>query len=216
MSPNRKIETIIFDFDGVIVESMGIKENAFISLFKSYPDHLEKIVALHRAHGGLSRFEKFKIIYKDILGLPYSEEIERELGNKFAKYVYEEVVRCPFVAGAKEFLEKYHKELSFFIVSGTPEVEMRNITRARGLDKYFIGVFGSPEKKGAICQKILRSRRLSRDTVIMVGDSIDDYDGAKEAQIKFIGRITDKNTFAGLSIEGTIHDFFELEKYLGN
>ena len=91
---------------------------------------------------------------------------------------------------------------------------MRQITRARKIDKYFIEVFGSPRKKGVLCQKILRSHRLSQNAVIMVGDSIDDYEGAKAACIKFIGRITDKNTFAGLDIAGTIHDFSELETYL--
>ncbi len=60
----EKTKAIIFDFDGVILESMDVKTKAFALLFKDYPEHLPAVLALHQTHGGMSRFEKFEIIYE--------------------------------------------------------------------------------------------------------------------------------------------------------
>src|SRR5690606_22889470 len=38
---------VIFDFDGVILESVKVKTDAFKELFSDYPEHLEAIVAYH-------------------------------------------------------------------------------------------------------------------------------------------------------------------------
>ena len=38
---------IIFDFDGVILESVHVKAHAFSRLFEHHPDHVEAIVELH-------------------------------------------------------------------------------------------------------------------------------------------------------------------------
>jgi len=42
------IKAIIFDFDGVIIESMDVKTKAFTFLFKDYLEHLPEIINLHR------------------------------------------------------------------------------------------------------------------------------------------------------------------------
>ncbi len=211
---NPMLKAIIFDFDGVISESMDIKGDAFVFVFGDYPKFAQDIRNLHKAHGSMPRFEKFRIVYQEILHQPYNEKIGEELSNKFAGYVYERIVKCPFVQGAKEFLQKYHSEFSLFIASGTPEEEMRSVAKDKGIDQYFVEVFGSPASKGEMCKKILGKYNFSPDEVIMIGDSIDDYQGAKEARIGFIGRITDVDPFKDMEIKAKIRDLTELEKFV--
>lgn len=194
----NKIEAIIFDFDGVILESVGIKTDAFAALFKDYPQHLQSILAFHKSHGGMSRFEKFGKIYQDILCQPLSQEKKEELGRRFSKYVYQKILECPFVGGAQDFLEKYHLFLPLFIASGTPDAEMKSIVRDRGLEKYFKEVYGSPLKKKEIILKIMDDSRFKKQNLILVGDSAEDEEGARAAGIGFIWRTKENNPFEEL------------------
>ena len=41
-----QIESIIFDFDGVIIESVDIKGWAFGKLFERYPEYVDEITAI--------------------------------------------------------------------------------------------------------------------------------------------------------------------------
>ena len=50
------IKTIIFDLDGVIIESGEIKTRAFALLFNDYPDELPEIIAYHQKNAGISKF----------------------------------------------------------------------------------------------------------------------------------------------------------------
>ena len=124
---------IIFDFDGVIAESVEVKIEAFRRLFASYPEHLPKILEYHRINGGISRFVKFRYIYEHFLKKPLTEEESNRLGELFSRYALEEVIRAPLVAGVESFLQEYHTQLMLFIVSGTPEDEMRMIVDKRAL-----------------------------------------------------------------------------------
>ena len=58
------IKAIVFDFDGVLAESANLKTRAFSDLFKGEDEEtVRQIVAYHLKNAGVSRFEKFKIIY---------------------------------------------------------------------------------------------------------------------------------------------------------
>ena len=85
------IKTIIFDFDGVIVESAEIKTKAFKELFTDYPQKIEEIVQYHLANGGISRYVKFRYIYEQILGQKLSEDTEIKLGKDFSKIVLQKI-----------------------------------------------------------------------------------------------------------------------------
>ena len=69
------IKAIIFDFDGVIIESADIKTEAFRALFENYPEHVEAIAGFHIENGGMSRFDKFRHIYKNIINEELNEEL---------------------------------------------------------------------------------------------------------------------------------------------
>ena len=210
------LKAIIFDFDGVIFESVGVKIDAFRQLFAQYPQEIDEIIDYHMATGGVSRYKKFDHIYKEILKKELTDEQSKELGAKFSQYGYQRVVESPFVKGAYEFLEKYHQRFLLFIASGTPHDEMLSIVKDRKLEKYFKDVYGSPATKGQIAKKILADHDLRKEEMVFVGDSTTDYEGAREAGIRFIGRIHKEyaNTFSHLGLKDIIEDLDDLEKLL--
>ncbi len=185
------IKAIIFDFDGVILESVDIKTEAFRDLFKSYPKHLKAILDYHLEHGGVSRQEKIKYFYKDIIKEPLSDGELKKLCDRFEELVKQKVIRAPFVKGAEELLKKCFGRFKMFVVSGTPQDEVRDIVRNRKLQDYFVHVFGSPDKKTEITRKILDTYRFVPSEVVFVGDAVTDLNAAKETGIYFIGRAQD-------------------------
>lgn len=215
---NHIYKAIMFDFDGVICESNEVKTEAFRKLFSAYPEYMDRIIDYHKRNLGISRFRKFEFIYKEILKKEWDENESKKLGEKFSEYVYKGVLVSPFVQGGYEFLEKYHKQLLLFIVSGTPQTEIISIVKEKQLDRFFHGVYGSPATKSQIIRQILGEKELAPDDVIFVGDSINDYEGAEEAGIRMIGRIQENypNPFTMLDKKSTIRNIYDLEVLLKN
>ena len=212
----NKIEAIILDFDGVILESVNVKGWAFGKLFEDYPDHVNDIIDFHYENGGMSRFDKFRYIYKSILQKPLpSIEFER-LCKNFSLLVYKRVVESDFVPGAFEFIKKYSVKLSLFIISGTPHDEIAKIVKEKGLDSYFIGVFGSPVSKSAWTRKILEKENLDCRKVLFVGDSMSDYQAAIENCLVFVARFNSnqQDVFRDKKIDYKVSDLFELDMLL--
>jgi phosphoglycolate phosphatase-like HAD superfamily hydrolase len=168
------LKAIVFDFDGVILESVDIKTRAFRDLFKDYPDHLESIVRLHLDNTGMSRFDKFKIICADYLGRPPDDGELTRLGEAFSRFVYREILHCPFVPGAYEFLEKRSRQYEMFLASATPQDELSDIVNRRELDRFFEDVYGSPRGKDEILRGILRKKQFHPSEVVFIGDAADD------------------------------------------
>ena len=182
------VKAIIFDFDGVIVESADIKTEAFGELFSAYPGKLNEILQYHSINAGISRYVKFRYIYKRILKSKLSKAKEIELGKRFSRIVLEKIIKAPFVAGAREFLDRHRNHYRFFIASGTPEKELRNIVSLRGLESSFEGVYGSPKKKSDIINEISRKWGFGKSNVVYVGDAESDRVAARDAKIIFIER----------------------------
>ena len=71
------IKGIIFDFDGVIAESIPMKTNAFATLYSDNgADIIQRVVSHHEANGGMSRFEKIKYYHKTFLNITLTEKGE--------------------------------------------------------------------------------------------------------------------------------------------
>ena len=189
------MRAIVFDFDGTILESVDTKTRAFETLFAGVPEHVESIVALHLAHGGVSRFEKFRMIYESLLKRePQPGEFD-DLGRRFQALVYEAVVACPFVTGASEFLEDYSPKYPLAVVSGTPHQELLDILARRRIHSRFVESCGSPPGKPQILSDLLRRHQWAARDVLMVGDAMSDYEAAVAVGAQFVGRVTDSNPF---------------------
>lgn len=202
------IKAVIFDFDGVLVESVDIKTEAFAELFKGYPAQVEEVCRYHKINGGISRQRKFRHIYKNILKKPLSKEKFDELCMRFHALVVDRVVHARFVAGAQRLLESFLGRYRMFVASGTPQEEMDEVIERRNLKKYFDGVFGSPLTKEKIIKKIMTDNKLKAGELVFVGDSVNDLNAAKKAFVRFVARVTED--FPWLDDESVTASFADL------
>lgn len=185
---------VIFDFDGVIVESEEIKTHAFMSMYREYgPAVVEAAVAHHRANGGISRRKKIRWCHRTQLGIELDQTALDALCHRFSRMVEDEVVACDWVAGAEEVLRTQFQRRLLFIISGTPENELRRIFARRDLDRWFVEVWGSPPGKPEIVADILTRHRLDPRAVLFVGDAMADLRAARANGLRFIGRIANGN-----------------------
>ena len=206
------IKTVIFDFDGVILESAVIKTEAFGEVVKGYTkEQADAFVAYHMTHMGISRHVKFKYFIEEILKEPYTDEKERELADAFEKIVFDRVMTCEYVPGARQFLENNFDKYDLFIASGTPDEEMNRIVDGRDLRKFFKGVYGTPMKKPEIIDRILSESGYTKDEAVFVGDAGTDMKAAAETGLVFIGRNTSENTEVFKDVKYRIDDLRQIE-----
>ncbi len=191
MHEQKKLQALFFDFDGVIVDSCTIKENAFLKIFAGFSSEIiDRILEYHRLHGGISRVEKIRWAHAELIKKPLSEKDLDLWANHYSSLVVDAVVKAPYIAGAREFLEYCRvkkNELPLFVVSGTPQPELQEIVTRRGLDKYFTRILGSPVGKPEHIDNLLKQYRLSPGRCLFIGDAITDYNAALATGLHFIG-----------------------------
>jgi beta-phosphoglucomutase-like phosphatase (HAD superfamily) len=187
------LEAICWDFDGVILDSTGVKDEAFQAMFSPFgPETLARVLRHHRENGGISRVEKIACYYREFVKQPLSEA-ELELKCKeFADRVVERVIAADWIAGTEPFLERYHSQVPMFVISGTPQAELELIIARRRMARFFKGVLGSPRHKPDHIRDLLARYGFASDRCLFIGDAMTDYRAARETGLRFIG--IQKNT----------------------
>ena len=184
------IKGVAFDFDGVLVESGTLKADAMAKLFEPFGKEVQKkAVDHHIQYGGISRFEKIPYYYKNYLNQTLSEKETQTICEQFSKLVVEGVIKCPQVVGVDSFLRE--NKLPLFIISGTPDQELKHIVEERGMASHFQEVYGSPTKKPVWLRSILKKFDWEAENLLFIGDALSDYEAAMEVKVPFIGRISD-------------------------
>jgi len=189
-------EAVFFDFDGVILDSVDVKTKAFAKMFRKYgPEVEKKVVEYHLANGGVSRFDKFRYYYENILKISVTEEQIQSLATRFSALVVDKVISSPFIPGALETLEYLkHNSMPAYIVSGTPDNEIKEIVIRKDLVGFFDELHGSPKKKWEITADIIARKRYHPGRCIFVGDAMSDYEAAQENHTLFIGIVPENST----------------------
>ena len=210
------IKNIFFDFDGVIAESVSAKTDAFEEMYLPYgKDIASKVVEYDKLHGGVSRYEKFKYFHKEFLNQEIDQKKVDELAIQFSNIVLDKVINSDEVLGANYFLEKFHKKLKFWVITGTPSKEIELIAEKRKLTSFFIGLHGSPKNKRYWTENLIKEHNLNRDEIIFLGDATTDMNAANYSKIHFALRENEENKEIFKDYNGIrFSDFYQLEKIL--
>lgn len=183
------LSLIVFDCDGVLLESVDAKTQAFGQVAEAFgAEARDRLVLFHHLHGGVSRYEKFRWLYREVLGREITQPEMDTLCSQFVDHALNNVLNAPFVPGAREVLAHWQGRVPMWVCSGTPEEELRTILDKRGILPCFAGVRGTPPAKAVLLQEIVRAAGANPDEVVMVGDAMTDKDAAETAGTRFYGR----------------------------
>ncbi|HEY9080504.1 HAD family hydrolase [Magnetovibrio sp.] len=186
----KHVQALFLDFDGVLVESVEIKSKAFKAIYADQPaDVLAHIMAYHGAHDGISRVVKLRHCHEHFLGKRLNQDELDALTLRYAQLVEDAVVDAPWVLGALELLQSHHKICKLFVVSGTPDDEIKRIAQRRAMMGWLTSVHGSPTSKTDIVRALAATHGLNPNDCVFIGDAMADWTAAHETGIAFIGRV---------------------------
>lgn len=183
----RDYDVLIFDFDGVVLDSNSVKEQAFKVLFSAYPPEIQdQVVAYHRQNLGVPRAAKIRYYYESLLGESISDQSVQSLCQVFSDKTLERLSQSEIaIADTIGFIRKIHKHKKLFIASAADQNDVVKLCESHDLTDYFIGVFGSPTAKKDIVASI--KRLYPGFKCALIGDSIHDYYAARENSVDFWG-----------------------------
>lgn len=186
-------KTIIFDCDGVILNSNKVKTQAFFDLAKPWGIQAQNMLTEHHVNnGGISRHKKIAYLLSTILpslSINISSDdfecIHNDLVSQYSDLVYKGLCSCE-VSTALEDLRKHTLDSKWSIVSGGDQVELNKLFKERNLSSYFnAGIFGSPDDKQLILKREFESGNFSFPA-LFIGDSKYDYVSASSMDIDFL------------------------------
>lgn len=183
------IKTILWDFDGVIVDSMSVRDDAFRNALECYPnEQVEELISYHRQNGGLSRYHKFGYFFENIRKEPLTDEALHGFTSAFSEFCLQRLMeKSCLIQETVNFIQQHHKSQAFHIVSGSDQEELRVICRGLGIRGFFGDVLGSPTPKNQLVKDLLARLNIPKETTALVGDSENDYEAAMVNGIQFFG-----------------------------
>jgi phosphoglycolate phosphatase-like HAD superfamily hydrolase len=177
--------TLVFDCDGVVLNSNQVKTDAFYQASLLYGKQAaQAMVDYHVANGGVSRYKKFAHFLENIVPRQEGPDLDSILAS-YASYVKDGLLSCE-VAPGLQALRESTPEARWLIVSGGDQAELRDVFAHRGLTQLFDGgVFGSPESKGKILAREMANGNIV-GPALFLGDSKYDYEAADRAGLDFV------------------------------
>lgn len=184
--------TIIFDFDGVVLDSARLKTMAFAQCYEGEDRaKIAEVIRYQEQHGGIGRQQKFEYFEEHVFGREAEQKRIAELCERFGNIIDNAMMEAPFIPGARELLEDLLDHIPLHVVSGMPDHDLKLVLARRGLQRFFVSAAGSPKKKLSEFQRILQSERCAPSEALAVGDSRTEFDAAVTLGIPFLAVVAD-------------------------
>ncbi len=181
-------QSIVFDCDGVILNSNSVKTNAYFRTAKNLGAtnaQAQALVDYHISLGGISRYHKFDYYLREILTQPVTEAAIQALLNTFSASLAAGLIECDIAEGLYE-LKKATPQANWMIVSGGDQQEIRDLFAKRNIAQLFDGgLFGSPDNKDEVLAREKKTGNISFPALFL-GDSKYDYEAAVAAGLDFV------------------------------
>ena len=124
----QNLSAIVFDCNGVLIESNAVKTQALGQTVKEFGQKaMDHLMDYNRENGGISRIKKFEWFYREVVKVHLSDEMMDTLCNRFKQPCIDAVLDAPMVSGVKKSLDLLVGRLPMFVASGTPEKEIQDI-----------------------------------------------------------------------------------------
>lgn len=181
-------KTLIFDCDGVVLDSNKTKVRAYYEVAKRNGGTDEQAQALadhHVQKGSFPRNGKIEYYLKEILKQPVTPEVMQRYLDTFEEVLDKALMECDVAPGLQE-LKAATPQARWMLLSGGDQKELRKIFARRNLAGLFeAGIFGGPDIKEDVLAREIANGNLQLPA-LFVGDSKYDFQAATHANIDFI------------------------------
>jgi len=184
-----KYKTILWDFDGVILNSNVIRTRGFIEIFKEFPkDKTIELVKYHHKNGGLSRYHKIEHFFTKVLRKKIAQDEIFFYAENYKIFMLNNLVDKRYlIKDTLDYIIEKENMFLMHVVSASDENELRQICKKLELDSFFVSIHGSPVTKKENIKRLLIHNKLINEEVVLIGDSINDYEAALDNKIDFVG-----------------------------
>ncbi len=183
----KKYNTIIFDCDGVILNSNFQKIEAYRNTAISYGAskiQAEDLVSYHVSLTGISRNVKFKYFLKEIMGEHVTDSSMKKLVDNLNIEVITLLKNCEVASGIEK-LKSHTKKSTWMVASGGDQEELRFLFKEKGIASFFEGgIYGSPSSKHQIVEEKMKDKNFL--PTLFLGDSLYDIQTAQKYKLDFI------------------------------
>ena len=203
-------KNILFDFDGVILDSMATRELGFRTIFSSYPKVLvDKLLKYHNDNGGLSRYVKIRYFYEQVLGKQIKENDLQILAQEYSNIMRSELIDpANLISETVDLIKSTYEKYDLHIVSGSDHEELNFLCQKLNIAHFFQTISGSPTAKTTLVANLLNEYQYHPDDCILIGDSINDYHSAESNGLRFMGYNNKKLVQLGNKYLFSIGDLF--------
>lgn len=188
MRPLAEYKTLVFDCDGVVLNSNQLKIQAYYDVaikFGANKTQAQALVDHHVKFGGISRYPKFEYFLREIMQLAVTEQAMHDLLDSFTAEVKRLLTDCE-ISPYLHHVRNENKHAKWMIVSGGDQAELRDIFKQRGIDRMFdAGIYGSPDNKDTILARELDAASIVKPA-LFIGDSRYDHQASTNAGLDFV------------------------------
>jgi phosphoglycolate phosphatase-like HAD superfamily hydrolase len=184
----QEYKTIVFDCDGVILNSNKTKVNAYYAVAKKMGGteaEAQALVDHHIAKGSFPRNGKIEYYLNHIKKQDITPELMQQYMHAFDEYLDKALMACE-VAPNLLALKAATPEARWMLLSGGDQAELRRVFPKRNLAHLFeAGIFGGPDQKEMVLAREKQNGNIQMPA-LFVGDSKYDFQAATGANLDFV------------------------------
>ncbi|MEV5582718.1 HAD-IA family hydrolase [Streptomyces parvus] len=183
-SPDKALRAVVFDLDGVLVDSFGVMREAFEIAYREVVGAGEPPFEEYSQH--LGRY------FPDIMTIM---DLPLEMEEPFVRESYRLAHRVRMFDGVPELLGALHqKGLRFAVATGKSGPRARSLLDTLGVLPLFDHVIGSdevahPKPAPDIVLRALELLKVDAADAVMVGDAVSDLASARAAGVRALAAL---------------------------
>jgi len=172
----NQYSSVIFDFDGVILDSNFVKKSAI-------GQAVEGVLSVEKAQEFVDYFVSLNGVPREVKVAKYVPMAQYEyVLNKYESIIEKELKCAQLIPGVVETIQQLSKlKKGMIVLSGGTQAEVSQLLADRGLLHYFGAVLGGPKNKTENLATVAIKR-----PVLYFGDSKVDYQVAMENNFDFV------------------------------
>lgn len=183
---------VVFDFDGVLVDSNAVKRRAYRDIFASVAGSEPVVESVLESNTDDDRFGVIRSILERMdrdgsLTPGRLEALVAEYSERYNIICEEHAATCAEIPGASAALARLAQRHPLYVISATPEEPLRRIVKRRGWSGFFRDVLGRPRTKSENLARVIRAEGVDGGQMVFVGDGRRDLDAARQAGCRFVG-----------------------------